>query len=557
MSAAEKSGPARVVVVGSGHNALVAACYLARDGVDVEVVERDEVLGGAVSTVERFPGYPMDRGSSAHIMFRWTGIAEELALDRYGLRYVDCDPWGFHPVPGAPGGGITFSVDLDATCTSIEAVCGSRDADAYRAFVHDWSARNENVFTAFNAPPTGASLGRALWGTGRQTGLPGLELARQFLAPADALLDSLFDSEHLKTALSWLGAQSGPPTSEIATADLVGWNTLLHRRPPGRAVGGSGALTAALRRRLEADGGRVRLGDGAASIEVRSGRATAVVTDSGERLAADAVVAGCHVLTTYDLLGDAIDTAEQERVRRTVRVGNGLGMVVRLGTTALPVYPDAPPEVNAGLVLATSSRVALRRAYGDFLAGEPPREPAALGMAFSYLDPGLAPAGRHNVTVWGQWHPYELAGGQSWDAIREREGEKLVTALDRFAPGFASSVEHMYVQTPLDLERELGLRRGNVMHVEMGLDEMFAWRPLPELAGYRGPVDGLYLCGASTHPGGGVFGASGRSAARVLLGDRRPSAWRRAVTRVGGTISRNGSGSARSTAGGADAAPDR
>ena len=131
---------------------------------------------------------------------------------RHGLRYVDCDPWAFHPVPGAPGGGITFAADLDRTCASIEAVCGGRDADAYRAFVADWSDRNERIFRAFNAPPTGASLGRALWGTGKGTGLSGLELARQFLTPADALLDSLFDSEHLKTALSWLGAQSGPPT---------------------------------------------------------------------------------------------------------------------------------------------------------------------------------------------------------------------------------------------------------------------------------------------------------------------------------------------------------
>jgi phytoene dehydrogenase-like protein len=537
----------RVVVLGSGHNALVGACYLARAGLDVEVVEQDTVLGGAVSTVERFPGYLMDRGSSAHIMIRWTGIVEDLELERFGLRYVDCDPWGFHPVPGAPGGGITFAVDLDRTCASIEAVCGVHDADAYRGFVADWGDRNERVFEAFGAPPTGASLGRALWGTGKGTGLSGLELARQFLMPGDALLDSLFDSEHLKTALSWLGAQSGPPISEVATADLVGWNALLHRRPPGRAVGGSGALTSALRARLEADGGRVRLGDAATGIETSGSGVRAVRTASGDRLPADAVLAGCHVLTTYELLGDAIPAAEQERVRRTVRVGNGLGMVVRLGTTGLPHYPDAPDDVSAGLALATPSRTALRRAYGDFLAGEAPREPAALGMAFSYLDPSIAPAGRHNVTIWGQWHPYELASGEHWDTIREREGEKLVTALDRVAPGFAGSVERMYVQTPLDLERELGLRRGNVMHVEMGLDEMFAWRPLPELAGYRGPVDGLYLCGASTHPGGGVFGASGRSAARVLLKDREPALWRRALGRLprpGAANSRGGVGAA-------------
>ena len=135
--------------------------------------------------------------------------------------------------------------------------------------------------------------------------------------------------------------------------------------------------------------------------------------------------------------------------------------------------------------------------------------------------------------MWGQWHPYALSNGEDWDSIREREGTKLVEAVDRFAPGLSSTVEHMHVQTPLDLERELGLRYGQVMHVEMAFDQMFMWRPTPELAGYRVPgVDGLYLCGASTHPGGGVFGASGRSAARTALADRSPSPLARVVKKV-------------------------
>ncbi|HMA47145.1 MAG TPA: NAD(P)/FAD-dependent oxidoreductase [Frankiaceae bacterium] len=516
-----------VVVVGAGHNALVAACYLARAGLDVEVVERDAVVGGAVSTVERFPGYRVDRGSSAHIMIRHTGIVEELELAGVGLRYLDCDPWGFAPVPGAPGGGITFWVDLDRTCASVEAVCGPRDAAAYRRFVDEWGRRNERVFEAFQRPPTARVLGGALWRLGRG-GPPGVELARQFLAPADALLDASFDDERLKTALAWLAAQSGPPPFEVGTADLLGWNALLHRRPPGRPVGGSGALSEALVRRLEAYGGRVRRGDGAARIDVRpGGRVGGVVTDAGERVAAGTVVAGCHVLTTYELLGEAVPLAERERVRRTVRVGNGVGMVVRVGCTALPAYPGAPREVNHGLVLAARDRWALRAAFGDFCAGRPPTEPAVVAMAFSALDPTVAPPGRHNVSVWGQWYPYELAGGQCWDGVGEREADTLLRAVERVAPGFRATVEHVHVQTPLDLERELGLRRGNVMHVEMGLDSMFAWRPLPELARYRGPLPGLYLTGASTHPGGGVFGASGRSAARTVLADLARSRRRR------------------------------
>ena len=524
------TGSDRAIVVGAGHNGLVAACYLARAGLDVEVVERDTVVGGAVSTVERFPGYRMDRGSSAHIMVRHTGIVEDLDLTSVGLEYQDLDPWGFAPF--GPD-GIHFFVDLDRTCASIEQVCGSKDADAYRAFVLDWSARNLRVFEAFQGAPTMSHLGRTLWGVGKSTGLDGLELSRQFLTSADSLLDEHFDDERLKTALAWMGAQSGPPTHEVATADLVGWNTVMHLRPPGHPKGGSGMLSVALQRRLESYGGRVRLGDGAAAITTAGGRATGVLTDSGEHLPATVVVAGCHVLTTVDLLGDGAPGDLAERAHRSVRTGNGIGMVVRLGTTALPTYAAGTEETSRSMQLLAPSRQALRRAHGEYSAGLPPTEPAALAMTFSAFDDTIAPPGRHNVTVWGQWHPYALSNGEDWDAIREREGTKLVEAVDRAAPGFASTVEHMHVQTPLDLERELGLRNGQVMHVEMAFDQMFMWRPMPELAGYRlAGVDGLYLCGASTHPGGGVFGASGRSAARAVMSDRNPSVLSRVGRRV-------------------------
>jgi phytoene dehydrogenase-like protein len=527
-----------VVVVGSGHNALVAACYLARAGLDVEVVERDSVVGGAVSTVERFPGYRMDRGSSAHIMIRHTGIIEDLRLAECGLEYQDLDPWGFAPFALADGGqhAITFSVDLATTCASIAAVCGERDADAYTRFVTDWGDRNARVFDAFQRAPTGASLGRSLWGVGRSTGLGGLELSRQFLTSGDALLDAHFSDERLKTALAWLGAQSGPPPWESATADLVGWNALLHRVPPARPKGGSGMLTAALATRLSSYGGSLRVGDGAVRITTDATGVSGVLTASGAHLAARTVVAGCHVLTTLALVGDdALPPGLGERARRTVRVGNGIGMVVRLATTDLPRYPAAAPDGSTyrALQLLAPSRLTLRTAYGDFLAGVPPRAPAALAMTPSAFDDTLAPPGRHTVTVWGQWHPYELAGGASWADIGERAGADLVAAVEAVAPGFAASVQHMHVQTPVDLERELGLLRGNVMHVEMALDAMFAWRPLPELAGHRiAGLPGLYLTGASTHPGGGVFGASGRTVADVILADRKPSRRSQAVRAV-------------------------
>jgi phytoene dehydrogenase-like protein len=511
-----------VVVIGSGHNALVAACYLAKAGMDVEVVETDPVLGGAVSTVERWPGYLVDRGSSLHVMIRHTGIVEELDLAACGLDYIDVDPWGYAPF-GHPQEqrAITFWVDLDRTCASVASLCGDRDAEAYRAFATDWAARNDAVFAAFQDVATPARLGRHLWGVGRSARTGGLELSRQFLQPGDQLLDEHFTDERLKSALAWLGSQAGPPTHEVATADLVGWNTLMHRVPPGRPVGGSGALTTALAERLRRTGGTVRLGDGATAITRAGDRVTGVLTESEQHISARAVVAGCHVLTTVELLGDDALTA---RARSAVRVGNGIGIVVRLGTTDLPRYPSAADDSPyAGMQLLAPSRAHLRAAYAEFVTGRPPAAPAVLVMTPSALDPTLAPPGRHNVSAWAQWHPYDLAGGTDWDddAVRDRVANTVLAQIELAAPGFTAVIEHMHVQTPLDLERELGLRRGNVMHIEMGLDAMFAYRPLPELSGYRTPVRGLYLTGASTHPGGGVFGASGRTAARVALAERR------------------------------------
>ncbi len=520
-----------VVVVGAGHNALVTACYLAREGLDVEVVEQRDVVGGAVSTVDRFDGWKMDVGSSAHIMVRHTGIIEDLELADCGLAYVDMDPWGFAPVADSddPEGiegpatqAISFHIDLDTTCQSIAAVCGDRDAEAYAAVAKDWGDRNVKIFELFQEAPTLSHMGRRLMGVGRGAGVDGLELSRQFLTSADSLLDEHFTDERLKSALAWLGAQSGPPTHEPATADLVGWNMVMHRLAPGRAIGGSGSLSVALAERFRRLGGTIRLGDGAAEIIVRDGRTRGVQTQSGERIAAPTVVAGCHVLTTIGLVGDAnLPAGFADRARGTIRTGNGIGMVVRLATDALPQYPGSlgGAEHHALQLLAPSRRF-LRAAHGDFVAGRPPQRPAALAMAFSAIDPTIAPEGKHNVTVWGQWHPFELAPGEGdWDAIKEREGQKLIDAVDHVAPGFADSVEHAYVQTPLDLKRELGLINGQVMHVDMSLDQMFAWRPMPELSGYRMPADGLYLTGASTHPGGGVFGASGRTAAGVVMGD--------------------------------------
>lgn len=539
------------IVVGSGHNALVAACYLAREGWSVEVLERDTVPGGAVSTVERFPGHFVDRGSSAHLMIRQSGIVEELGLGAHGLTYIDCDPWAFAPAPPETAGrpGIAFRADLDATCASIAAACGIREARAYRQFVADWAPLARRVMRAFSDPPSGAHLARAFGPLGAPSALGGggraaADIARTFLTTGDALLDSYFDDEPLKAALAWFGSQSGPPMSEPGTAPMIGFAALMHDAPPGRAVGGSGALTTALISALRAYGGSVRTGDAVTALRRDRDEWTAR-TANGREIRGRTAIAGCHVLTTLELLaaGGTLPSPQHADLRRAIRVGPGIGMAVRLALSALPQYPSAadcdraaPATAHsgaaAGLQLLVTDRAQLRTGHAAALAGQLPPRPAALAMTFSALDPTVSPPGEHQMTLWSQWHPYRLGDGRAWSGIAEQEADRIVDEIERFAPGTRGAVLDRYIQTPPDLESELGLIGGNIMHVEMSLDQMLAFRPAPALAGQRIPgLDGLYLTGASTHPGGGVSGYSGRSAARLALSDAAGGLLRRLVPR--------------------------
>ena len=524
------------VVVGAGHNGLIAAAYLARAGRSVLVVERDDIPGGAVSTVERFPGYRVDRGSSAHLMIRHSPIIDELELSAHGLRYIDCDPWGFAPAT-QDGPPLVFRTDLDATCASIAAACSDADADAYRRFVDVWGPRSRAVLDAFNSPATLPRFGRAFTGIGNtahtaRTGFIGrragslMSATQELMMSGDALLDRWFTSERLKAALAWFGAQSGPPMNAPGTAPMVGFAALMHRIPPGRAVGGSGALTESLLHRLDADGAQVLTGSPATSIS-RCGDHWCVQTGEDSHCT-DQVIAACHIIATLDMLdaGRAAPPAEIDRWRREIDIGSGIGMAVRLGTRALPAYRDLPSDlpphgVHSALGLLVTDRAQLRRAYTAASVGELPPRPPCVVMSFSAIDPTLAPAQRHSITVWSQWHPRQLREGQ-WSTAGSVAVDEILTEVDRHAPGFSASVDHRYVQTPADLESELGLVGGNIMHVEMTIDQMFVYRPHPDLAGHRVPgAAGLFLAGASTHPGGGVTGASGRIAGQLAIAASR------------------------------------
>lgn len=500
--------PRDVVVVGGGHNGLVAAAYLSRAGFDVEVVERDSVLGGAVSTVERWPGVRVDRGSSIHVMVRHSGIIEELRLADLGLTYDDVEPWGVLPHPDGP---IRFACDLDETCESIEAACGSADAAAYHRFVTEWTPRMRAFMQAGRHRPGMWSIGRAMLPPLLRESGRAVDVAQQWLEPAEQLIRRSFRDERLRAAVAWWAAQAGPPPHEVGTAPLAGTLALLHLRPAGRPRGGSGRLCEALAARIRAEGGTIRLADPVTEVTADGGGPRLVRTRSGDRIAARAVVLACHVVTSARLLGD-VSAADR------VRVGDGVGMVLRLLTDALPRYAAGPPGSHTAMQLLVTDLRQLRSAYGDYLRGDPPKRPPLLVMTPTATDPTLAPPGRHVVSVWTQWHPYRLSEG-TWQQRRDDVADDILATFEAWAPGITASVSDRLVQTPWDLEHELGLCNGNVMHVEEALDAMFWLRPAAGWHGNRTLYRRVYLCGASTHPGGGVWGASGRTVAGMVARD--------------------------------------
>ncbi len=508
-----------VVVVGAGHNALVCAGYLVQAGQRVAVLERRSIVGGAVVTEEIVPGFKFDLGGSAHILINHTPIVSDLKLADYGLEYIDLDPLFFAPFPD--GSQITIWKDVEKTCESIAKVC-PEDAEAYRDFVNKWQPVAASMVEAFLHPPTPWNIARhMIFGSGIGRGKRFDQLS-DLLRGYGQVLQQTFKSEQMRALIAWMAAQSGPPPTEPLSAPFAIWHPMYHVSGMKRPRGGSGMLTQALARMIEAHGGKIFTDAAVERIVTRANRAQAVETVNGDSLSARAIVSGAHIHTTLRLLGPENIPAESRRLLEKSRIGNGFGMIVRYAMNELPDYtaqPGSPGPQHTALQFICPSLDYLNRAYGDYLGKEPSRNPALIAMTFSAVDPTLAPAGKHTLFLWGQYYPYELASGASWDDIGGDVADHMLDTLAQYAPNVKGAVIDRLIETPLYLERTLGLLRGNVMHLEMSLDQMFMLRPALSMGNYRGPVKGLYLTGASTHPGGGIMGAAGRNAASVILND--------------------------------------
>ncbi len=506
-----------VLVIGSGHNGLTAAAYLAKWGYKVRVLERRSTIGGAVCTEEMFGGFQLDVGGSAHFMIHHTPIVSDLELHKYGLEYIPLDP--FMSAPFDDGSSLSFYQDLDRTCQNIARI-SEHDAEAYHRFITRWQPLNEAIFEMFLKPPSMRNFGSTiLFRKFSENRDDRNDLLRRLFQSYGRLINETFQDERTRAALAWWGAQSGPPPIDAVSAEFIGWHSVIHKKGPARPRGGSGMLTQALAAYIRDHGGEVLADHEVEEILVENGRAVGARTVAGEQFTAKRVISNAHVWVTFlQLLKNWIPGDLRSRVEG-IHVGNGFGMVVRAAMDKLPQYnlTDASnDEVLSGLQLLSPSTQYLNDAYADYLKGLPSENPAVVAMTFSKIDPSLAPQGKHTLFLWGQYYPYKLRQGLNWDEIQQREAEKLFAVIDRFAPGTSDSLIDMYVQTPPVISEKHNMPNANVMHVEMLIDQMFMFRPLPELAQYKTPLKGLFLASASMHPGGGIFGAPGYNCAHEV-----------------------------------------
>ena len=531
-----------VIVVGGGHNGLTCAAYLAHAGLDVCVLERRELVGGACVTEELWPGQRVSRASYVVSMLQ-PKIVSELRLRDFGYDPVPLDP---SYATFGPDGRPVFFFDDAARMRSELDRYSARDAAAYPRFEELLSRCAGFLRPLLLRPPPALGSKRPgdvlglLREAGRAVGLRRRdvhELFRVMTMPVGDLLDDFFETDAVKGAIGStgvVGVWAGPRTPGTA------YNLLHHELGElngikgawGHVKGGMGAISLALAASAEAHGATVRTGAAVLSIDVAGGSATGVTLESGEQVEAPVVVSGAHPRTTLlDLVGaehfpdDVADDMRRYRSR-------GGSVKLNCVLSEPPRYENVSPDdaerlLHTGIAICPSLD-SLERAWQDAVRGEPAEEPYLEVEVPTSVDPSLTDDGTTVLTMFTQYGPYR---DEDWpEGAREAYAERCFDILARHAPNVKDALIHHEVLAPPDLERVFGLADGSIFQGEQGLDQMAFMRPSPLLARYATPVAGLYLCGAGTHPGGGVMGACGHNAAHRILKDRRRQRFRRPLT---------------------------
>ena len=523
------------IVVGAGHNGLTAAAYLARAGQRVLVLERRHLVGGACVTEERWPGFHVSRAAYVAGLLR-PAVVRELELRRHGLELLRRDPSSFTPLPD--GRALTMGADAAATRASIARFSASdaaRIGDYERML--DRTARVIEPLLDVPAPDPARlraadmlpllRAGRAALGLRTELA----EAASLLLGSARTAIERWFESEPLRSTLATdaiIGAWASPATPGTG---YVLFHHVMGDTGGSRGVwayvrGGMGALSEALASAARAAGAEIRCDSPVARVRVADGRATGVVLENGDEIAARVVLSNADPAVTFGRLVDP--AALEPEFRRAVEAIDFRSPVAKfnLALESLPAFVGhgdgrrPGPEHHGTIHIGAGHLDALDASFAAAERGELPEDPMIEMTLPSALDDGLAPSGRHVASLFVQHVPFTPAGG-SWDGSRDELERRVFASIDRVAPGFSERVLHCEVLTPPDIEATFGLTGGNIFHGAMSLDRLGFMRPAPGWAKHATPIEGLYLCGAGAHPGGGVMGACGRNAAAVVLA--RPS----------------------------------
>ena len=530
-----------VVIVGAGHNGLVCATYLAMAGLKVKVVERRGIVGGAAVTEEFWPGFRNSIAAYTVSLLNPKVIAD-LRLHEHGLKIVERRAQNFFPSPGG-----AYLLAAEGRTEAEVAKFSHRDAERLGDFNREIDVAVDVLRDlVLQAPPNLAS-GIAGLGELVKAGRLGRKLRRLsdadlrtiyalFTKSAGEHLDRWFENDLVKAMFGFdavVGAYASPYTPGTAYV-------LLHhafgevngkRRVWGHAIGGMGAITQAMAKAAASHGVEIETNAPVREALIEGGRVAGVVLQDGRVVCAKAVAVNANLKLFYtSMMPDGALPAEFLRRMQDFRCASGT-FRMNLALSELPSFTALPGRApadhhTAGIVIGPSLTY-MDRAYQHARNYGWSREPIVELVIPSTLDDTLAPEGAHVASLFCQHTAPELPDGRSWDDCKDTVADLMIDTVDRYAPGFKASVIGRQVLSPLDLERIFGLVGGDISHGAMSLDQLFWARPMLGYADYRGPLPGLYHCGAGAHPGGGVTGAPGHNAARSILADLRRRFWSR------------------------------
>lgn len=522
------------VVIGGGHNGLVASGYLAKEGFKVLVVERRPVLGGAAATEEVYPGFKVNTGANDAGSFL-TEIVDDLGLESFGLQFIESRMMILALQPD--GNSLVLWRDLERTAQEI-ARFSKADAEMYSSFLNE-VGRLTGVLETIRTltPPTFPEykvpelmpwlrVALKLKGMGNENMM---NFMRVLPMPVVDFLDEWFESPVLKAALGTsgvMGNMQGPRAS--GTAFMLLYHALGAGKGGFRASkfvrGGMGSVSEALARVARQHGVEICTGQSVSRINLDGNRADGVVLESGEMISARAVVSNANPRHTFfDLVGPShLDVRFVREVKNikfrgsTARLNLVLSHLPEFTALAEMRHAADPATLLSGHTLICPDLDYLERAYDDAKYGRISEHPCLDIVIPTILDESMSPGREHLMSIDIRYAPYRLSNGD-WQSQRGVLSDRVIETLSAYAPGVKKLILHQQLLTPMDFEVEYGLPEGSIYHGQMGLDQLLFMRPVPGSGRYRTPVENLYLCGAGTHPGGGVTGAPGYNAAREIL----------------------------------------